>query len=330
MSPTAEPRPKRRWKSFLLTVLGLAALVVAGVWQRTALQVRYYAYRLEHAGEDERPGWAERLAEVGEPAAGALIDCLRRDDLAAAGRVGLQRWAADSPDRHEPLLRRVADDFGSFSSLGQAEAVALAEALLDGGGPPLAEVARSLVREALREDSPGARVQGVRLALRPDVGLLSEVVPLLGDPAAEVRRAALLALGPTDLAGAGAPSPVGADELLRWLHDPDPEVRRLCAMALKSRGLSDRDVRLGRRLTHPDAAERLRMLLELPQEDDVDLGVWLERLSNDPAAAVRAGAARVAAERGVEFADRLEQMSRSDPDPAVRRIADYYRRQPAR
>jgi len=57
------------------------------------------------------------------------------------------------------------------------------------------------------------RVEAVGLALRADVALLDRVVPLLRDPAAEVRRAALLAVG-------GHPNLIGDDELLNWLHDP--------------------------------------------------------------------------------------------------------------
>ena len=52
--------------------------------------------------------------------------------------------------------------------------------------------------------------------------------------------------------------------------------------------------------------------------------VWLDRLTADPDPAVRAGAARLAAERRAVLGDRLEQMSRSDPDGTVRRIAGYY------
>jgi hypothetical protein len=53
--------------------------------------------------------------------------------------------------------------------------------------------------------------------------------------------------------------------------------------------------------------------------------VWLGRLTADPDPAVRAGAARVAAARRADLGGRLEEMSRSDPDGTVRRIAAYYR-----
>ena len=68
---------------------------------------------------------------------------------------------------------------------------------------------------------------------------------------------------------------------------------------------------------HPD--------VELGADDAVEPAVWLERLSRDPESAVRASAARVAAERRVEFGFRLDEMSQSDPDGTVRAMARYYK-----
>jgi hypothetical protein len=95
-------------------------------------------------------------------------------------------------------------------------------------------------------------------------------------------------------------------------------------MGLRSRGRSPRDIRLGRRYTAPDAAERQKLLIDLADEEELDVTVWLDRLTADPDPAVRAGAARVAADRRADHGARLEQMSQSDPDTTVRRIAGYY------
>src|SRR5262249_58243732 len=110
--------------------------------------------------------------------------------------------------------------------------------------------------------------------------------------APEVRRAAVLALSPPRDSGRPA---VSDDDLLRCLHDSDPEVRRLCEMGLRSRGRSPRDIRLGRRYTAPDAAERQKLLIDLADEEELDVTVWLDRLTGDPDPAVRARAARGAA-----------------------------------
>ncbi|HEY8504856.1 MAG TPA: hypothetical protein VIL46_09760 [Gemmataceae bacterium] len=328
----------RRWKVAALVVLGLLGAVGAGVALRwTELKTRYYLTRLQTAGEGEREAAAERLAEIGEPAIAGLIGCLREEDpdVCATAAYGLRRmvegWGEGDP-RCEELARELAGAYPGLSRDGQVGVLRLMTACRSAGVPGLDEVCAPLAREALRGPSVGHRIEGIRLAMWPELPLLPEVVPLLRDPEAEVRRAAMLALGPERLGGAADgtaadPSPaVSAEELLPFLHDADPEVRRLCEQSLRARGLSEQEIRLGERLTDPDPAQRLRLLVDLAADPEVDLNVWLERLSRDPDAAVRAGAARVASERGADLADRLEEMSRSDPHGTVRRIAEHYRR----
>ena len=180
----------------------------------------------------------------------------------------------------------------------------------------------------LADKSADKRLLGIAVAMREDLNLLPSVVPLLSDSEAPVRRAAMLALGPIHEGAAGAERPlVHNQDLIRWLHDPDPEVRHLCEMSLRSRGLSERDVHLGRMLTDPDPMARLQLLLELPDQDDLsNMTKWLQKLSEDPDSAVRAAAVRVAAERQIDFADRLEQMTRTDPYGTARQIAEHYRK----
>src|SRR5262249_26046743 len=91
---------------------------------------------------------------------------------------------------------------------------------------------RELTRACLRDERAANRVQAVRLALRPELDLLESVVPLLNDPVPEVRRTAMLAVGPAE-------EVIRTDALLRWLHDPDADVRKLCEKALRSRGLQE-------------------------------------------------------------------------------------------
>src|SRR5262249_34909761 len=144
---------------------------------------------------------------------------------------------------------------------------------------------RELVRQALAHPAAEQRAIAIGLALRQDVGLLTATVPLLNDSSADVRRAAMLAVGPQAAA-------VSDEDLIRWLHDPDAQVRPLCRTALRSRGLRERDVEMGRLLTHPDPLERMKLFQDLNDENDLDVGVWLTRLSQDPIPAVRAAALR--------------------------------------
>jgi hypothetical protein len=182
--------------------------------------------------------------------------------------------------------------------------------------------AREAARAGLRGDAAANRLRAVRLALQPGMDLLEDVVALLGDGAPEVRRAAMLAVGPADHV-------VRDEGLLPSLHDPDAEVRRLCEAALRGRGLKPEHLKLGRALTDPRPAVRLQVLdlLGDPEARDLDRGLWLRRLSHDPAPHVRFAAMRAASETGLaDLADRLEQMGRSDPSPTVSKWAPFYLR----
>jgi hypothetical protein len=190
--------------------------------------------------------------------------------------------------------------------------------------------ARDLARAGLRSRSPDNRLRAVRLSLHPGLDVLDQVAGLLNDPAAEVRRAAILAVGSADQV-------VRDEGLLPSLHDHDPEVRRLCEAALRGRGLRPEHLRLARLLTDPRPGQRLRVidyLRPLLQEErsaraaDLDPGLWLRRLSHDPSPAVRAAALRLMSrQRLVDLSDRIDQMARTDPSPTVCQLAQFYQKQ---
>src|SRR5439155_15416642 len=138
---------------------------------------------------------------------------------------------------------------------------------------------------------PAARLLAIRLAMHPSLKMRPDLLPLLHAAEPEVRRAALFAVGP-----ATDDDPViGDEEMFRWLHDADTGVRKVCYDALVSRGRTETEIALGRRLTHPDVRERLELLRDLRFDDDLaDPEPWLERLGRDAEPAVRAGAARTA------------------------------------
>jgi hypothetical protein len=331
--PSAEMRSPRRKRWRLLLVIGLSALALAGgagFSQRGALLTWYYAHELKRAPDGEQQQWLAKLVDAGEPAVPRLLALLQQDDagLCDTARSGLEQLLRAWGPKDEKS-GRLADRFfelhPSFSPTGQVAALQLLPEVLATGVEAEAK-ARTIVSAALKDRSAEQRCLGITVAMRPELNLLPSVVPLLDDPDARVRRKAMLILGPEPADGAEKPL-VETDDLLRWLHDPDPEVRQMCeTFLIKSRGRSERDVRFGRLLTHPDPMKRLQLLLALPEEEDINVGVWLQRLSKDPESAVRAGAVRVAVEHRIDFADRVDQMMHNDPDGTVRKIAEHYRK----
>jgi hypothetical protein len=201
--------------------------------------------------------------------------------------------------------------------------LALAEVLLARTPPAQTDLHRRLALEALTAKDAELRARGARLAmhapLQNDEALMERVVPLLKDGSPEVRRAAVLAVGLAEKI-------ISADDLLPLLHDADPEVRRLCEKALGGRGLGPAHIRIARKITDARPGERLEVVHYLLRMDDLDPGVWLQRLSQDPAPAVRAAAIRLGAEDPGEsaFAERVAQMAREDPSETVRQLAAHY------
>jgi hypothetical protein len=154
-------------------------------------------------------------------------------------------------------------------------------------------------------------------ALQGKTDLAELVLPLLRDASALVRREAMRAVALNDKL-------ISDEDLLTWLHDPDREVQRLCENALRCRGRSERDIRLGRFITDERARERLKVFPVLDAVPDRDLADLLRRLTEDAEPAVRI-AAVMAAEKFplVDLSDRLRDMAQNDRSPTVRQVAEY-------
>lgn len=187
------------------------------------------------------------------------------------------------------------------------------------------EEAHQLVVAALHAKTADQRLQAVRLSLSPGMGdLLKETATLLDDESAQVRRAALVAV-------TEARDAVHDDQLLPCLHDPDPEVGRLCEQVLIARGLRREYVELGRLLTDPKPTMRLQVLDRLNESTELDPGIWLRRLSHDAAPSVRAAALRAMYQQSfVDLTDRIDDMARNDASPTVCQLARYYLNCPRR
>ena len=304
----------------------VVVLVAAGgvtAWQWKAIQAHLTAGKLRSAATaDERTAIAEQLLASGEPGVAKLVEVLRTGSTDECNAVAdavvnhLRDVPADDP-RCAAVCRPFLAESASFNPAGTDAAVELVPLFLRCGGPDAEERCKGIVKSGL---SGGNKATAMRFAV--GLGLKGEVVPLLNDPAAEVRRAAMAAVGP---AGVGTPA-IETEELFRWLNDPDAEVRLVCEAALFTRGLDADHIDAGRKITHPDASERLTLLTDLQRNRTSfrDPGPWLERLSRDPDPAVRAGAARVGYESKLEFGGWLDRLT-SDTDGTVRRIAAYHK-----
>ncbi len=223
------------------------------------------------------------------------------------------------PDR----IRSRIDDLlsvaaGTEDTQVHGRALDVAELLVEREqGKDTSAACQELIRCCLRDAEQENRLRAVMLIQSGPRQLLQEVVPLLHDPEAEVRRAAIVAVGPDS-------ELISTDELLHYLHDPDKEVRQLCEAALRARHLSEEHLELGRLITDERPVVRLQVLAHL-NDDDLEPGVWLRRLTEDPVPAVRVAALRAAAEQSVvDLTDRIEQLAGSDPSPTVCQLARYY------
>ena len=234
--------------------------------------------------------------------------------------LGANEDQSPAPGLVSACARLLTDAGSSKDDETQLAALELAAELVrqPAGGEWL-RPARGLARAGLRSESAKAnRLLAVRLCLHQGMDLLESVVGLLNDPAVEVRRAAIVAVGPADQI-------VRDEGLLPSLHDTDPEVRKLAEAALCGRGLRPEHLELGRLLTDPNPSKRVQVIDHLREAPDLDPGLWLRRLSHDPADSVRAAAVRVMSKLTlIDLTDRIDQMARSDPSPSVAQLAQYY------
>ncbi|MFN4259172.1 MAG: HEAT repeat domain-containing protein [Gemmataceae bacterium] len=362
---------RRKW--LLIGLLLVGGTLAVGGWQYQALRAWYTVYRLAHADPENNAIWAERVASLDQAAVPRLLSCLRdeRSQVCINVRTAfvslIDAWGPTDP-RVAELAAELARIFPRLSQPGQQSTLEIQSHLVEQSGVQdatlrsasqivaatcrlsdpilrakalrLAEqltqvterdevrrACRELTQICLRAEDVDCRLHALHLAMQPRLAMLEQVVPLLNDPVPLVRQAAILAVGP-------APEVMRTEELLHWLHDADPEVRRLCEAALRlKRGLREEHLKRGRLLTDPQPLRRLQVLEGLFQSDDLEPGIWLRHLSHDAEPAVRAAALRAAAEQTiVDLTDRMEQMARNDPSPTIRQMACYYlsiRKQPA-
>jgi HEAT repeat protein len=327
----------RRWKyggilagGFLVGVM--LAVVLA---QRQHLQGWYAAYQLRTAAElSQKVRAAERLMELQEAGRRKVLDILIAGDEASRQAV-LHAWQRRVESWPEEVIRdwlaAASSVWGEADEEGQKALLEMALSVLGRLGAPEVPECRQIACSGLGSVYSSVRREAVRVARHYGSQLRPQWLELLKDPEADVRRAALFTVAALEDSSGW----LADEELFHWLHDPDEGVRRICHDALLSRGRTVLEIDLGRRLTHPDAQERLKLIAELRYDDGVaDPEPWLHYLVRDPEAAVRVAAVRAVAE--LRFQRRslcppwVESVVRTDPDGLARRIMQYYQELPLR
>ena len=85
---------------------------------------------------------------------------------------------------------------------------------------------------------------------------------------------------------------------------------------------------MARMISHKKASVRMLVLHYFRHMPELNLGSWLRQLSTDPEPAVRAAAARAAADYPqIDFSQRLREMAERDPSESVRLNARFYLQQ---
>lgn len=326
------------WKKWGIRA-GAAIIVIlsgVGAWAATnasLLKARFEAYQLLRAGSDaERASLADKLLSLGPVGMSQLAKTIRTGDAScrSASTAAIERSlaAASEGDPNAQLLAGyVLAEFPQCDEAGQRSILGLLTLILKRTGTTYTAQCRNAALAGLKLNNPEARLLAIQLALHPDLNMRAELLPLVNDPLPRIRGAALFGVG-----SAIGETLISDEELFRFLHDPDEGVRKVCYDALVGRDRTEKEIALARRLLHPDPSERLKLLLDLRYEEEIaDPEPWLERLSRDQEPAVRAGAARVvlevSAERKQSCPRWLSRVVDGDPDPTVRRVGMYFRKE---
>ncbi|MCX7664384.1 MAG: HEAT repeat domain-containing protein [Gemmataceae bacterium] len=320
------PNKKKTFR-WLPILCGVGVVLIAlGFWQRDYGLSYYTAYQIRKASEAERLELAKKLVYQHPHGPNRLVVLLNDTDesLSIVARSALETYLINAqvpPTEKANLINRLDRSRSTFNDNGQLALLELIPALHQAQFPESSTLSRSWLESGLKSPSSLQKVKAIALIMKYNEELLPQVLPLVSDENPNVRRATILALGPVR---EGKPNLLDDEDLLKSLHDSDDEVRQLGELALRSRGRNSREISLGKSYTHPKAAERQKLLNELASEDELDISAWLERLSYDHDAAVRAGVARLMAMLEKPDRERLKSLAQNDSDPTVRRIADFY------
>jgi hypothetical protein len=175
------------------------------------------------------------------------------------------------------------------------------------------------VLRRLGDREPHSRAAAVAcLSQLPDDQAAAKALPYLEDQSEGgvlVRKQVLASF-------ARRPALLTEDMVLKHLQDRDPEIAEMAEILLKTRGLTQDQIDLGRLIFDPKPEHRASVIPRLRSRTDIDPVVWLLQLSHDASDLVRADAVAALGEHlSPEVAQRLDEMARSDSSPAVRQAA---------
>jgi hypothetical protein len=182
--------------------------------------------------------------------------------------------------------------------------------------------AKAWVVAGLKDDNPSVRVAAVKLAVVPQLHAEELLPPLLLGPRAdaspEVRHLVILALGEADVL-------LTTDQICRFLSDEALMVRLAAERVLRARGLPDNQLKIGKLMYQSDPAARAEVAALVCECPELDSFLWLERLSRDPAPAVRVAAARaISRQQDLRGLTLMRHLASEDADPTVQEIARFF------
>lgn len=115
--------------------------------------------------------------------------------------------------------------------------------------------------------------------------------------------------------------PLTTLEVIWKLHAQSPQVVEQAREELASRRFSSEDLKLASRVSHPELAERLKLVRELPLMAREDRKTWLYYMTKDPDESVRyAAAAALITSSDPRLLRQLNAELATDPSPRVRQL----------
>jgi hypothetical protein len=117
---------------------------------------------------------------------------------------------------------------------------------------------------------------------------------------------------------------ISEEQLLSLSMEADSMVAKSAELALLSRGINELQLALGRSILSKNPQDRIAVIGKLDESADIDPGIWLARLVEDPDASVRLKALEAIASRKVsrELLRRIQVISEKDASDAVRKSAE--------